>query len=240
MKGAVCGYSQSALFHRYGGTMGLDIKKMIVDNFLELCERKDLSKITVKDIQEKTGLSRQTFYNHFKDKDDLIQYSYDTVIMPQWEGDSKRMRAEAAAADIQLDVYIWGKWIYQWLLAIRKHRRFMKAACSLVGPNSLWIHMVEEMRREELEWHRRVCKKPLTREMEEASNYHTAAEVYTVLEWVLNDMSISIEAVADKVIRNRVLSIDEVLKWDGEEGPYAKIRKVIETRGLDLFDQICR
>ena len=31
-------------------------------------------------ILKETGVSRQTFYNHFKDKNDLICYVYDTFI----------------------------------------------------------------------------------------------------------------------------------------------------------------
>lgn len=65
--------------------MALDVKKIIASEFLELCEHKDLRKITIGEIQKKVGLSRQTFYKHFQDKDDLIQYCYDTQIVPKWE-----------------------------------------------------------------------------------------------------------------------------------------------------------
>ena len=46
-------------------------KKVIIDSFKELASKKNVSDITVKEITDKCGLKRQTFYNHFKDKYDL-------------------------------------------------------------------------------------------------------------------------------------------------------------------------
>lgn len=48
-------------------------KKVIIDSFKELASKKNVSDITVKEITDKCGLKRQTFYNHFKDKYDLIK-----------------------------------------------------------------------------------------------------------------------------------------------------------------------
>ena len=56
--------------------MAIDIKEILANGLLDLCHKKDLSQITVKDLLETTGVSRQTFYNHFLDKNDLIQYIY--------------------------------------------------------------------------------------------------------------------------------------------------------------------
>ena len=53
--------------------MAIDVKALISDALLELCNEKPLSKISISDIQKKSGVSRQTFYNHFRDKNDLIQ-----------------------------------------------------------------------------------------------------------------------------------------------------------------------
>lgn len=52
--------------------MAIDIKEILANGLLDLGYKKDLSQITVKDLLEATGVSRQTFYNHFLDKNDLI------------------------------------------------------------------------------------------------------------------------------------------------------------------------
>ena len=49
-------------------------KRVIIDSFKELASKKNTSDITVKEITDKCGLKRQTFYNHFKDKYDLIKW----------------------------------------------------------------------------------------------------------------------------------------------------------------------
>ncbi len=48
------------------------IKSRYIAALLELCESKSLKKITVGDLLDATGTARQTFYNHFRDINDLI------------------------------------------------------------------------------------------------------------------------------------------------------------------------
>ena len=42
-------------------------KKAIVETFLELLKEHSLDKITVKDIVEKCGINRNTFYYYYQD-----------------------------------------------------------------------------------------------------------------------------------------------------------------------------
>ena len=55
--------------------MPLDVKAAVADALLELIRRKDADKITVKDLVEVCGSSRQTFYYHFKDIYDLVEWA---------------------------------------------------------------------------------------------------------------------------------------------------------------------
>lgn len=48
-------------------------KKAIISTFLELVNKQSLDNITVKDIVEKCGINRNTFYYYFKDIYDLIE-----------------------------------------------------------------------------------------------------------------------------------------------------------------------
>ena len=50
-------------------------KKKIADCVRQLMKRKEISKITIGDIMEATGMSRQSFYYHFKDIYDLVEWS---------------------------------------------------------------------------------------------------------------------------------------------------------------------
>ena len=50
-------------------------KNMISDAFIDLTKEKYIDKITVKDIVEKCNITRQTFYYHFQDIMDVIEWS---------------------------------------------------------------------------------------------------------------------------------------------------------------------
>ncbi|AGA69287.1 transcriptional regulator [Desulfitobacterium dichloroeliminans LMG P-21439] len=51
-------------------------KKIIYDSLCELLNEKSMNKITVNDILVKSKCSRSTFYRHFKDKYDLMNWFY--------------------------------------------------------------------------------------------------------------------------------------------------------------------
>lgn len=54
-------------------------KKVLADALYELLTKKQLDDIYVKDICAQCGLSKQTFYYHFKDKYELAIYLYNTI-----------------------------------------------------------------------------------------------------------------------------------------------------------------
>ena len=54
--------------------MPADMKATIAEAFLSLLQYKDVDKITVKVLVETCHISRQTFYYHFKDIVDVIEW----------------------------------------------------------------------------------------------------------------------------------------------------------------------
>ena len=55
-------------------------REILVDAFREVAGSKDVDKITVKEITENCGYSTATFYRHFRDKYDLIVWSYTQAV----------------------------------------------------------------------------------------------------------------------------------------------------------------
>lgn len=51
-------------------------KEILAESFRELAEKKNIDKITVRDITENCGYSSATFYRQFKDKYDLIVWDH--------------------------------------------------------------------------------------------------------------------------------------------------------------------
>ena len=55
--------------------MPANVKAMIVDSLVKLTKEKNIDKITVKDVVDECGISRQTFYYHFQDILDVIEWA---------------------------------------------------------------------------------------------------------------------------------------------------------------------
>lgn len=52
-------------------------KRALSQALIELCESKRFDKINIADVTSHCGLKRQTFYYHFTDKYDLLQWTYE-------------------------------------------------------------------------------------------------------------------------------------------------------------------
>ena len=58
-------------------------KKALATSLKKLLSKKELSKITISNITDDCGVNRQTFYYHFKDVYDLLEWIYlNEVIQP--------------------------------------------------------------------------------------------------------------------------------------------------------------
>ena len=51
-------------------------KEILAESFRVVAERKNIDRITIRDITENCGYSRGVFYNYFTDKYDLIDWIY--------------------------------------------------------------------------------------------------------------------------------------------------------------------
>lgn len=56
-------------------------KEIIAKTFTELLDEKPMSKITVKDIVERCGVNRNTFYYHFRDIPDVVEF----ILKKKWD-----------------------------------------------------------------------------------------------------------------------------------------------------------
>ena len=50
------------------------IDTLLAESFKELALKQPIEKITIKEITDKAGVIRPTFYNHFQDKYEIIEY----------------------------------------------------------------------------------------------------------------------------------------------------------------------
>lgn len=58
-----------------------ELKVVLVESFKELALEEPVDKITIKEITDRAGVIRVTFYNHFQDKYELIEWMILTQIL---------------------------------------------------------------------------------------------------------------------------------------------------------------
>ena len=56
------------------------IDTLLAESFKELALKQPIEKITIKEITDKAGVIRPTFYNHFQDKYDLLEWIQNGMI----------------------------------------------------------------------------------------------------------------------------------------------------------------
>ena len=61
------------------------IDTLLAESFKELAKKHPIEKITIKEITDLAGVIRPTFYNHFQDKYELLEWIITTDLLdPIW------------------------------------------------------------------------------------------------------------------------------------------------------------
>lgn len=185
--------------------MAVNMKKMLAEALLELNVNKNLEQITIQNLLDHTGISRQTFYNHFKDKNDLIQYIYEIYIIPDF-GDSTK--------DINFEISM-----LHTLQKMQEYKIFLKQACMMEGQNCLKEYMFKHCQEFDLKWHEYFYGSQLPDALRFATIYHSTASTSMTLSWILSDMVVGCEEMAHMITTMRSVGMD-VLFDDGHRNPY--------------------
>ncbi len=187
--------------------MAIDVKKIIADALLILNQAKHLDNITVKNILEKSNVSRRTFYNHFKDKNDLIQYIYDEYIIPDFKQPSTLQDFESSMVNT--------------LTQMKQYQTFMKQACLMEGQNCLKDYIYNHCQSFDLAWHEYLYGSDLPETLRFATIYHSNASTSMVLSWILSDMVVAPKEMAQMITNMRAVGMDILFK-EGKNNPYLK------------------
>lgn len=104
-------------------------KKALANSLKQLMRDIPLNKISVKQIVENCGLNRQTFYYHFKDIFDLIEWIY---------------RTEAVESISQYRSYdTWTDGFYKIFIYIENNKAFCLNTLNSLGRNHLDMYLYE-------------------------------------------------------------------------------------------------
>lgn len=92
-----------------------DVRKLLSEALIEICEGKPLDNVTVTEIAGYAGLTRQVFYRHFVDKYDLAKYIH---LQDYYEA------LDALNVETERGVSMWGKLGSLWFDVIKARSRF--------------------------------------------------------------------------------------------------------------------
>ncbi|MBO5170177.1 MAG: TetR/AcrR family transcriptional regulator [Oscillospiraceae bacterium] len=115
--------------------------------FLELLEKKDFAYITVKEICEKAGVNRSTFYLHYETINDLLaestRYIIDQFIaaMPH---DTAAFMAKLQSRPLEELYLITPEYLAPYLNYIKEHRRIFRTTleqASVLGMNDAYLRL---------------------------------------------------------------------------------------------------
>ena len=76
-----------------------NIDRLLAENFKELACQRPIEKITIKEITDRAGVIRPTFYNHFQDKYELLEWIIMEEVLTPIKPDLGRIGRRSAAAD---------------------------------------------------------------------------------------------------------------------------------------------
>lgn len=152
------------------------IKQILADSIKELMNEKPLKKITVQMIADNCQLTRQTFYHHFLDKFDLVNWIFCTSI-----------DSIVSCSSHELP---WRTVLAEMLMSMKQDQKFYVNAMSCEGQNSFHQFMTEYTRvAYAKELTRRLSSEDLSEDMLFSVEFNSYGAVGTIYKWIRGNMS---------------------------------------------------
>lgn len=178
-----------------------DVDQMLAESFKDLALRMPIDKITIKQITDGAGVIRPTFYNHFQDKYELLEWIIrtevlDPVIPLMRSGNLK---------DSMVQIFH----------NMHQNKKFYKKVTCLEGQNSCesiakkFIMEILFSFINEKVGEKKLAKRGLTVSM--VAEYYAQSMAFVVIQWTKLDMSLTPEQMADIFEYITTHSMDEVI-----------------------------
>lgn len=166
-----------------------NIKQLLAESIKELMNGKSLHKITVQMITDNCDLTRQTFYYHFEDKFDLVNWIFRTNI-------------DNISATSSPNIP-WVGVLSEMLVSMKKDQKFYVNAMNCEGQNSFHQFITEYTRIAYVkELTKRLDSNSLSEEMLFSIEFNSFGAVGMIYNWIKNNMSIPPYEVAVNIADN--------------------------------------
>lgn len=178
-----------------------NIDQMLADSLKALALKMPIDKITIKEITDGAGVIRPTFYNHFRDKYELLEWMIQTEII--------------APAIPLLQTGQIKESLILIFENLQKDKKFYKKVVRLEGQ-----HSCENIARQSIKeilytfineqnGEKKLAKRGLTINL--MAEYYAQSMAFVVIQWVKQDMSLTPEQMADIFEYITAHSMDDVI-----------------------------
>ena len=169
--------------------MTIVIKRVLASTLKEMAEKKSLSKITINDLTQACDVSRQTFYNNFKDIYDLVEWIYlKEVVTPIESGTIYDKWQDALTSIFQ---YISENHIF----VLNTYRSFGKGFLEKVLRQEIELFLSNQV------FKKIEVTKEEAKQVEFSYSFYTYALVGVGLDWIEKQMPESVEELVERIER---------------------------------------
>jgi len=169
--------------------MTIVIKRVLASTLKEMAEKKSLSKITINYLTQACDVSRQTFYNNFKDIYDLVEWIYlKEVVTPIERGKIYDKWQDALTSIFQ---YISENHVF----VLNTYRSFGKGFLEKVLRQEIELFLSNQV------FKKIEVTKEEAKQVEFSYSFYTYALVGVGLDWIEKQMPESVEELVERIER---------------------------------------
>lgn len=169
--------------------MTIVIKRVLASTLKEMTEKKSLSKITINDLTQACDVSRQTFYNNFKDIYDLVEWIYlKEVVTPIERGKIYDKWQDALTSIFQ---YISENHVF----VLNTYRSFGKGFLEKVLRQEIELFLSNQV------FKKIEVTKEEAKQVEFSYSFYTYALVGVGLDWIEKQVPESVEELVERIER---------------------------------------
>ena len=169
--------------------MTIVIKRVLASTLKEMAEKKSLSKITINDLTQACDVSRQSFYNNFKDFYDLVEWIYlKEVVTPIERGKIYDKWQDALTSIFQ---YISENHVF----VLNTYRSFGKGFLEKVLRQEIELFLSNQV------FKKIEVTKEEAKQVEFSYSFYTYALVGVGLDWIEKQMPESVEELVERIER---------------------------------------
>lgn len=147
-------------------------KELILSSLYDLLRERPYEKITVSAIARNCGISQRTFYHHFKDKHDLVEWSY-LHVLDDYYGQNR-------------EGLTFRKWLRFMAETVWEHRLALQKIAQYSGQNSLPTSLQQPLTERCLNVISEIYGDPITAELRSVVLFYTGGLI-SYVERALNE-----------------------------------------------------